>query len=175
MENSRKPDAARSPAPGARRPRPFTSETLARILREDLKLSPEVPLYVAYSGGMDSHVLLHAAARLRAEAPWRIAALHVDHGLQRDSRRWAQHCAEICAALDVPYQSERVQVEAIAEHGLEDAARRARYAAFARLLPAGAVLMTAHHLSDQAETFLLQLLRGAGVSGLAAMAPISDF
>src|SRR5690606_20217053 len=174
MASSRNHDARAAP-PGRARTRRFSPDALARVLSAELELTPEVPLYVAFSGGMDSHVLLHAAVALRARAPWRVAALRVDHGLQPESGAWARHCASVCAALGVPFQSERVAVRGVAERGLEDAARRARYAALGRLLPAGAVLLTAHHLNDQAETVLLQLLRGSGVAGLAAMGAIVPF
>jgi tRNA(Ile)-lysidine synthase len=174
MENSRNPDSARLP-PSARLRSPFGLDALAGIFRDRLKFTTETPLCIAYSGGMDSHVLLHAAAELRRRAPWRVSALHVDHGLQRDSSNWERHCAAVCAALNVPYQFRRVVVRDVAARGVEDAARRARYAALAELLPEGAVLLTAHHRTDQAETLLLQLLRGAGVPGLAAMAPLAPF
>jgi tRNA(Ile)-lysidine synthase len=169
MESTRSSRAAAEP-----RER-LTPEALAQILTTELALTPDVSLYVAFSGGMDSHVLLHATAALRATAPWRIGALHVDHGLQALSADWSQHCAAVCATLDVPYASERASVTGIGDHGLEDAARRARYAALARLLPADAVLLMAHHQDDQAETLLLQLMRGAGVPGLAAMPMMARF
>src|SRR5205814_3780076 len=133
------------PAPRASPRRPFTTEALARVLSGELHLTPDTPLYVAYSGGMDSHVLLHALACLRKSIPWRLTALHVDHGLQAPSAEWARHCTEVCAALCVPFRAERVVVPDIATRGLEDAARAARYAALGRALPSGAVLLTAHH------------------------------
>lgn len=174
MENSKNSDGGRRCATQRRRHR-FLPEELLSILCDQFKLAPDVSLYIAYSGGMDSHVLLHAVASLRRAAPWPVSALHIDHGLQSDSRKWEEHCAAVCAALDIPYQSERVVVRDVAGRGVEDAARRARYAAFVRLLPAGATLLTAHHRNDQAETLLLQLLRGTGIPGLAAMSPIAPF
>lgn len=175
MESSKKPEAGTSPFQEVNSGRRFTLDALARVLTEALRLTPQRPLYIAYSGGMDSHVLLHALAAMRARAPWRVSAIHIDHGLQPDSAAWARQCAAVCAALDVPYRTERVEVRDIRAHGLEDAARRARYAALRRLLPAGAVLVTAHHQNDQAETLLLQLLRGAGPAGLAGMPAVADF
>lgn len=175
MENSKKPERYRPAPSDRRRLRLFTSAALEAVLRGELCLTPDTALYVAYSGGMDSHVLIHALANLRRDAPWRVTALHIDHGLQVDSPRWARYCAEVCAALDVPYQSERVLVGNIQHRGTEDAARRARYAALGRMLPTDAVLLTAHHRDDQAETLLLQLLRGAGAAGLAAMPAMSPF
>lgn len=175
MESSKNPEAGALPFRERRSGQRFGVDALARVLRETLRLTPHDPLYIAYSGGMDSHVLLHAAAGLRARAAWRVAAIHIDHGLQPPSSDWARHCAAACAALDVPCQTERIVVRDIAQRGPEDAARRARYAALARLLPPGGVLLTAHHRNDQAETLLLQLLRGAGVPGLAAMPAIAPF
>lgn len=176
MENSKKVDAIASLLQERRhRRRRFTPGALARVLSAELHLTPATPLYVAYSGGMDSHVLLHALGNLRERGSWRVHALHVDHGLQPDSAEWERHCAAVCAALAIPFRSERIVVQGIAERGLEDAARHARYAALARLLPPGAVLLTAHHRDDQAETVLLQLMRGAGVAGLAAMPALAEF
>ncbi|MBI3545457.1 MAG: tRNA lysidine(34) synthetase TilS, partial [Gammaproteobacteria bacterium] len=129
-----------------------------------LGLSSLTPLKVAFSGGLDSTVLLHALCALRAP---RVSAVHVDHALQANSAQWAQHCEEICLQLQVPFAMERIQVTDIQDGGLEAAARRARYASLARHLSAAEVLLTAHHLDDQAETLLLHLLRGTGVHGLA--------
>jgi tRNA(Ile)-lysidine synthase len=123
-------------------------------------------LTVGYSGGLDSSVLLHVLAGLRASAGFSLSALHVHHGLSPHADAWAAHCQRICAGLGVPLTVRRVSVEPLAE-GLEAAARAARYAVFSRL-DADAVAL-AHHRDDQAETVLLQLLRGGGVKGLAAM------
>lgn len=158
----------RAPAPPS-----FSPEALARILSEDLHLATGTRLRVAYSGGLDSHALLHAAARLRERGAWTVSAIHIDHGLRPESIAWAEHCRAVCAGLGVALAVERVRVEGIRERGLEDAARRARYDALAGLLAADEVLLTAHHRDDQAETVLLQLLRAAGPHGLAAMPPLA--
>lgn len=176
MASTRKGNAIGSPPDNSLTAgRRFTVEALAHVLTQELHLTPDVPLYVAYSGGMDSHVLLHALAQLRNSQSWRVSALHVDHGLQPNSGQWDAHCKSVCAELGIPYQSERVVVRDVAARGLEDAARQARYDALSRMLPSGAVLLTAHHQNDQAETVLLQLLRGGSVAGLAAMPAITDF
>jgi tRNA(Ile)-lysidine synthase len=126
--------------------------------------------WVAYSGGLDSSVLLHAMVRLRAELGVPLHAVHVDHGLHAGAAAWAAHCRQACAALGVPMRELRVDVEPHrARHGLEGGARAARYAALAGLLEAGDCLMTAHHRDDQVETVLLQLLRGGGPAGVAGM------
>lgn len=123
-------------------------------------------LCVGYSGGLDSCVLLHLLAGLRDQFSYRLCAIHVHHGLSPRADDWAEHCRRQCAVLDVPLQVTRVEVKR-AGQGLEAAARQARYQAFATL--AVDSLALAHHRDDQAETVLLQLLRGAGIKGLAAM------
>jgi tRNA(Ile)-lysidine synthase len=154
----------------------FSPSALADVLHR-LGLSPETPLKVAFSGGVDSCVLLHALCALRKELPWRLGAVHVDHGLQSASASWAHHAEKFCEGLNVPCAVERIliTVTEIREHGLEAAARQARYACLARHVGAEEVLLTAHHVDDQAETVLLQLLRGSGTHGLAAMPEIAPF
>jgi len=130
---------------------------------------------VAYSGGMDSHVLLHAMAGLRDRLPVPVAAVHVNHGLQADAAHWDAHCRAVCEDLGLDYVTLAVDARAGSGDSPEAAARTARYAALAAWLPAGHGLLTAQHRDDQAETLLLQLLRGAGVHGLAAMPAWSRF
>ena len=126
-------------------------------------------LRVAYSGGMDSAVLLHVLAQLRDQLPGPLTAVHVDHGLQAEAAGWAEHCEHQCKRLGIPLA--RLSVDARPRRGEspEAAAREARYAAFAELLVAGELLLTAHHRDDQGETLLIQLLRGSGPRGLSAM------
>jgi tRNA(Ile)-lysidine synthase len=126
-------------------------------------------LWIAYSGGLDSHVLLHAAAALRGRLRLDLCAVHVHHGLHPDADAWARHCAHVCGGLDVPLQVHRLALVPGAGESVEAVARDARYAAFRALLGSGDCLATAQHRDDQAETLLLALLRGAGVHGLAAM------
>ncbi|MDX5373176.1 MAG: tRNA lysidine(34) synthetase TilS [Pseudomonadaceae bacterium] len=124
--------------------------------------------HVALSGGLDSSVLLHLLARLRErEHLPPLLAIHVHHGLQAAADAWPGHCQALCDSLDVPLHVERVRVDDGAS--LERAAREARYAAFARRLGEGELLLTGQHRDDQAETLLLRLLRGAGVRGLVGM------
>ena len=152
----------------------FSLPALADVLRR-LGLASATPLKIAFSGGLDSHVLLHALCRLRGQRSLHVSAIHVDHGLQPASGAWAQHCKLVCERLNVPFTSERIQVTDIKVSGLEAAARAARYACLARHVGASDVLLTAQHLDDQAETVLLQLLRGAGVPGLSAMPAMTRF
>ncbi|KFN49641.1 tRNA lysidine(34) synthetase TilS [Arenimonas composti] len=128
---------------------------------------------VAFSGGLDSTVLLHLLAGDPAARARGLRALHVDHGLHADSAAWAEHCAGICAALGVDFASRRVGVVATGE-GLEAAARRARHGALVAMQRPGEVIALAHHRDDQAETVLLRLLRGAG-DGLAGMRVLRPF
>ncbi|MGB2681704.1 MAG: tRNA lysidine(34) synthetase TilS, partial [Candidatus Competibacter sp.] len=110
-------------------------------------------LIVGYSGGLDSHVLLHLLARHRDLWPDRsLKAIYVDHGLQAASAGWSRHCARVCQALQVPFQVLRVDASPDAGESPEAAARRARYGALAAELEADAALLTAHHQDDQAET-----------------------
>jgi tRNA(Ile)-lysidine synthase len=133
----------------------------------------EHALWVAYSGGVDSHVLLHLLASSDLIGLSRLHAIHIDHCLQADSEHWARHCEQVASGLNVDFHCVRVAVDDIPKLGLEAAARSVRYQAIADNVPAGGVVLTAQHQEDQAETFLLQLLRGAGVKGLSGMA--ADF
>lgn len=151
----------------------FSAQALRQLLGD--RLGEHVSLKVAYSGGVDSHVLLHALRELHAALHWPVSALHVDHGLESDSRKWAHHCLRVCKELEIPCTIERIEVKGIDQEGREAAARRMRYARLARHIGAGDVLLTAHHLDDQAETVLLQLVRGSGVRGLAAMPELVKF
>lgn len=130
---------------------------------------PGAALCVAFSGGPDSTALLHALAQLPPARARGLRALHVDHGLHADSAAWGAHCRHFCADLGLDCEVARVQVQTHRGEGVEAAARRARYVAFAAHLRAGETLLLAHHRDDQAETVLLKLLRGAGPEGLGGM------
>lgn len=141
------------------------------LLTPLLTAHPQIQrLLVGYSGGLDSHVLLHLLAMHRASWPERtLAAVYVDHGLQAASAAWGEHCARICRKLDIPFRVLQIDARPTPGESPEATARRTRYAALAAELGPDAALLTAHHRDDQAETLLLQLLRGAGPHGLAAM------
>lgn len=132
--------------------------------------------WLAYSGGLDSHVLLHLFAQLRSEySLLKLQAVHIHHGLSPHANHWMQHCDEICKKLTVPLITITIDATAATGESQEEIARERRYGAFNQLLSANDVLLTAHHQDDQAETLLLQLLRGAGPKGLAAMPPVKKF
>ncbi len=129
------------------------------------------PITLGYSGGVDSSVLLHAL--LKAGAQGRLSAVHVHHGLQPLADTWLAYCEQECERLGVPFHG--VKLNLPGEHNIEGRARRERRAALlAHTSPQGRLAL-AQHQNDQAETLLLQLLRGAGPQGLGAMAPLSDY
>lgn len=151
----------------------FVPETLASAL----DTLPATRRYlVGYSGGVDSHALLHALVRLRERASLpELLAVHVDHALQPEAASWVRHCERVCLGLDVAIRIVTVDARPEAGEAPEAAARRARYEAFRSLMRPGEILLTAQHRDDQAETVLLQLLRGAGPAGLAAMPELAAF
>ena len=148
------------------------SDPLQQHLHAALAAAPPAPLCVAFSGGPDSSALLHALAQLPEARARGLRALHVEHGLHPDSAAWAAHCERFCAALGVPCEVLRVQVDGGTGRGVEAAAREARYAALTAPLHDGEYLLLGHHRDDQAETVLLKLLRGAGPEGLGGMRPL---
>ncbi|MBL8492595.1 MAG: tRNA lysidine(34) synthetase TilS [Rhodocyclaceae bacterium] len=131
-----------------------------------------VPIVVAYSGGMDSTVLLHATKAFCAETRRKVAALHVNHGLSSNSFQWEAFCRRQCADWGVPLTVKRVRVLAQTGRGVEAAAREARYKVLG--LARAATVLLAHHAGDQAETILFNLCRGSGMRGGAAMRPERD-
>ena len=132
-------------------------------------------VWVAFSGGLDSALLLHLARDvLRGWGRPTLQAIHINHQLQLNAEDTEAFCRQTCDALDVPLTVARVDVP-VRHHGntrtggLEQAARRERYRAFEQVLQAGDVLLMAHHADDQAETLLFRMIRGSGLAGLAGM------
>ncbi|MEG0008243.1 MAG: tRNA lysidine(34) synthetase TilS [Aeromonas sp.] len=132
-------------------------------------------LLVAFSGGLDSTVLLVLAAQFAREHGLGLRALHVHHGLSPHANDWVRHCEGVCQRLAVPLIVERVQLALGNGESLEALAREARYERLAAHLEEGEWLLTAHHQDDQLETLLLALKRGAGLRGLAGMVPNQPF
>jgi len=124
-------------------------------------------LLVAFSGGVDSTVLLHVLKRVRPGAA--ITAVHFDHGLHPDSAAWSRHCRAAAELLRVDFIERRLALDSATGASVEALAREARYAALGSLAGPGDVVLTAHHADDQLETVLLRILRGTGVRGLAAI------
>lgn len=143
------------------------AEALSEFLDGQLNLTA---VTVAYSGGLDSHVLLHLVASLPQLRPdIAVRAIHINHQLQADSDGWALHAQNVCAQLNIPLTVVDVDVNPKHSDGPEAGARLARYAAFAKHLQTGEHILLAQHGDDQAETFLMQALRGSGPDGLASI------
>jgi tRNA(Ile)-lysidine synthase len=144
-------------------------DILARVVVSDR-------IALAYSGGLDSTVLLHLAAAACKQRGISLLAFHVHHGLSPNADRWLAHCEEQSQQAGVAFLARQVQINPHDKLGIEQAARLARYDALADMCTSNDVplLFTAHHQDDQAETVLLQLLRGAGVAGLSAMAMLQS-
>ncbi|MCW8864085.1 MAG: tRNA lysidine(34) synthetase TilS [Colwellia sp.] len=132
----------------------------------------EMPLIVAYSGGVDSQVLLHALASLKQKKSFLnpITVCHVNHGLSENAAQWQNFAEQQCQQMNLPLVTCQVNVQAQAQKSLEALARDARYAALQSLSTSPSVILTGHHSDDQAETFLLALKRGSGLKGLSSMA-----
>jgi tRNA(Ile)-lysidine synthase len=180
MANSRKSRSPNDPAEVTGAFERALREFLARVCVSasgPQARQPDAPIDVgiAFSGGLDSTVLLHLATHFQGSPegpPVRFHAFHVHHGLSPNAGAWEAHCAAVADRAGMPYASRKVTVSRDAGDGIEQAARIARYAALGDLCRANGagLLLTAHHQDDQAETVLLQLLRGAGLRGLSGMA-----
>lgn len=131
----------------------------------------ESRMAVAYSGGLDSAALLHLAHEYATVHGIGLFAFHIHHGLSPNADAWLQHCEKDCVQRGIRFDARRVNLIERGRDGIEQAARISRYAALGELCRAHGVplLITAHHQDDQAETVLLQLLRGSGVAGLSGM------
>ncbi|MEE9395554.1 MAG: tRNA lysidine(34) synthetase TilS [Methylococcales bacterium] len=140
------------------------------------QIPPAEQCLVAYSGGLDSHVLLHLCVHLRKIGLIdKLSAIHIHHGLMPDSDAWSNHCETVTKGLAVPFQLSEVNVGAKPGQSIEEAARDARYGALRQTMTSGCHLLTGQHQDDQAETMLLQLFRGTGLAGLSAMPEIKAF
>lgn len=139
-------------------------DQVARALEQ-----PACQVVVAYSGGVDSHVLLHAISHLQIRYPQhQYKAVHVHHGLSVNADKWLSHCQQVCEALQISFESVKVQVSNTGK-GIEDAARKARYEALISSTQDDGIILLGQHSDDQLETVLLQLKRGAGPKGLSGM------
>ena len=154
----------------------FNTEVLLQRLAELEKLAPPPKRYVvALSGGLDSMVLVHALSTSRQEHGKSLAVVHIDHQLHPESTDWANHCKAFAAESDIEFLTDVVKVDVDSGKGPEAAARDARYATMRQYVAASDWLLSAHHQDDQAETLLLNLLRGSGPAGVAAMRSIREF
>lgn len=149
----------------------LTTQSLSPLLNYLTKASR---LYIAFSGGMDSHVLLHLCASVTAFKE-KITAVYVDHGLQKEAESWPKHCQTTAAELGVSFIALRVNASTRQGESPEEAARNARYKALKPLVDIDDLLLLAHHKEDQLETVLLQLFRGSGLRGLSGIPKRIEF
>lgn len=125
-------------------------------------------IWVGFSGGIDSTVLLHAVMCHPALST-RVKAIHVNHGIHPQADVWQKHCCAVAERYSIDIQVCRIDSQPHPGQSVEAWARTERYAAFKSIVLPGDILLLAHHLNDQAETTLLRLFRGHGPTGLAAM------
>lgn len=149
---------------------------LESTLKQQLEQANFKRILIAYSGGLDSSVLLNAIAALKLSVP--IVAIHIHHGLSKHADQWLAHCQLECQRLHIPFYFEKVNlvnksiddgVSSDITSGIELAARQARYQVFNQYLNEGDGILMAHHQNDQIETFMMRLMRGSGLTGLCAM------
>jgi len=156
----------------------FSSDQFTDILQSLLQgnaIDDSATLWIAYSGGMDSTVLLHAMSQIQHEIGHAVRAIHVNHHLSSNADKWQHTCTDTCSTLAIPITVCQVNLETGSGNSPEEMARQARYQVISDKLADGDVLLTAHHQDDQAETVLLQLFRGGGPRGAAAMSGYARF
>jgi len=125
--------------------------------------------WLAFSGGVDSLVLLHLMSSLHSQIKCRVTAIHINHGLNEEADEWQKKCTEMSLSMNIPFKAIKVDAKNPQGQSPEAWARAMRYNAFQEILGSGDIVLTAHHRDDQLETLLLQLFRGAGPNGLASM------
>lgn len=144
-----------------------------------LDILPRLPrhqrMLVGFSGGADSTALLLALYQLADQLPGSLAAIHFNHGLLAEATDWEAHCRHFCQQRNIAIQVHHLALQASPGRSPETMAREARYAVIGKLLNPNDVYLTAHHADDQAETMLLNLMRGSGVAGLAGIRPLRRF
>lgn len=155
--------------------RKIDAQTLYRTLFHTLRLPNDARIYVGVSGGLDSVVLLHLLVTLRRDTQISLTALHAHHGLHPDADKWQEFCEGLCAKWSVTIKTHHLDVRVGNGEGYEASAREARYRWYVSIVQSKDYLLLAHHRDDQAETLLLNLLRGSGIRGLSAMSLTSTF
>ena len=174
MASSKKPLSRKIPASTSKKTKPpslldVVEKALVSLLESHKKIKS---MTVALSGGVDSVVLLHLLHQLQKTQKFTLKASHVHHGLSKNADKWVTFCEKLCRKLSIPLDINYVKLPQKKSLGIEGEARRLRYE---KLLQSQTDLVVlAHHEDDQAETFLLQLIRGAGVKGLSSMAHFDD-
>jgi tRNA(Ile)-lysidine synthase len=149
-----------------------SSKTAAKTSKPTGTKTPPAQLAVAFSGGLDSTVLLHAT--IKAHGKKNVHAFHVHHGIQKEADQWQDHCKAVAKKLGCHFDTRNVKLNK--QSNIESQARNLRYEALTQMCQAHNIqdLLLAHHLDDQAETVLIQLMRGAGLPGLSAMPQVKS-
>jgi len=149
-----------------------SSKTAPKTSKPTQKKTPPAQLAVAFSGGLDSTVLLHAT--IKAHGKKNVHAFHVHHGIQKEADQWQAHCKAVAKKLGCHFDTRNVKLNK--QSNIESQARNLRYEALTQMCEAHKIqdLLLAHHLDDQAETVLIQLMRGAGLPGLSAMPQVKS-
>jgi tRNA(Ile)-lysidine synthase len=174
MASSKKPPSNKIPVSTSKKTKPLSlidlvDKAFVSLLASSKKIKS---MTVALSGGVDSVVLLHLLHQLQKTHHFTLKASHVHHGLSKNADKWVKFCEKLCAKLSISLDVNYIQLPQKKSLGIEGEARRLRYE---KLLKSKTDLVVlAHHEDDQAETFLLQLIRGAGVKGLSSMAHFDD-
>ena len=152
-------------------------ERLLKQCQQELKELPTQRLLIGYSGGRDSHVLLDIIYQLRQRRLLKndLLAIHVNHKQQEKSDAWEQHCQEVCHSYEIPLIKESVSVSPKTGESIEAFLRQCRYQLIQKHIKSQDVFISGHHQRDQAETFLLQLMRGSGIDGLKSMPLVKKF
>ena len=174
MASSKKPPSNKIPVSTSKKTKPLSLIDLVDKAFVSLPASSKKikSMTVALSGGVDSVVLLHLLHQLQKTRHFTLKASHVHHGLSKNADKWVKFCEKLCAKLSISLDVYYIQLPQKKSLGIEGEARRLRYE---KLLQTKTDLVVlAHHEDDQAETFLLQLIRGAGVKGLSSMAHFDD-
>ena len=125
-------------------------------------------IYIAFSGGLDSSVLVNILGKNASKLKLNITVIHVNHNISSNSLTWMKHCKEFCSKLGLNFISEEVNIIS-SGGGIESAARKARYKIFSKYLKNEEQILTAHHMNDVSETIFLRLLRGTGIDGLSGL------
>ena len=151
----------------------FDFENLLSIFESSITCNLEKKSYdeflIAYSGGCDSTALLYFANQIAKKNKINIRAIHVNHNLNKESKKWENHCKEFCKEINVELYIANVNIILKAGDSIEEKAREERYSSIYSQMGKKTLMMTAHHGDDQAETFLYQLFRGSGAKGLSSM------
>ncbi len=145
------------------------------LLNDFLNDQRDSHIYLGFSGGLDSTVLLHLLAHTSFIKPYQVTGIHINHGLSPNAIEWQQQCQQLATSYGFDFISHTLSLSKQPGESLEHIARIARYQCFTEHVTKNDILLTAHHQNDQAETLLLQLIRGAGPKGLAAMPEVTSF